>query len=136
MHRASPRAPPSADGRTVEGVPVSDPAGRPSHPRATDEPPTFSISQARESLDDEMHHRMKRYLISMSIRTVCFILAVVLEGWLRWTMAGAAIVLPYVAVVMANAGPSKRVLAASRYSPTVHAIEGGPVHRIGSKQHD
>ena len=115
---------------------MSDPPGRPSHPGPTDEPPTFSISQARESLDDEMHHRMKRYLISMSIRTVCFILAVVLEGWLRWTMAGAAIVLPYVAVVMANAGPSKGAPAASRYTPTVHAIEGGAVHRIGSKHHD
>jgi hypothetical protein len=115
---------------------VPDPPERPRHPGPTDEPPTFSISQARESLDDEMHHRMKRYLISMSIRTVCFILAVVLDGWLRWTMAGAAIVLPYVAVVMANAGPSKGAPAASRYTPTVHAIEGGAVHRIGSEHHD
>jgi hypothetical protein len=112
---------------------VSDPPGRPG---SRDEPPTFSISQARESLDDEMHHRMKRYLISMSVRTVCFVLAVVLDGWLRWTMAGAAIVLPYIAVVMANAGPSKSVRTASPYSPGVHAIEGGAVHRIGSDQHD
>jgi len=66
-----------------------------------------------------MHHRMKRYLISMSVRTVCFILAVVLHGWLRWTMAAAAIVLPYVAVVMANAGPRRGVRAASAYSPEV-----------------
>jgi hypothetical protein len=108
---------------------VSDPPGRPG---SANEPPTFSISQARESLDDEMHHRMKRYLISMSIRTVCFVLAVVLHGWMRWTMALAAIVLPYIAVVMANAGPSKNVRTASRYSPTARAIEGGPVHRIGS----
>jgi hypothetical protein len=87
-------------------------------------------------LDDEMHHRMKRYLISMSIRTVCFILAVVLHGWLRWTMAAAAIVLPYIAVVMANAGPSRGVRAASAYSPEVKAIGGGPVHRIGPQPHE
>jgi hypothetical protein len=79
---------------------------------------------------------MKRYLISMSVRTVCFILAVVFDGWLRWTMAAGAIVLPYIAVVMANAGPSKVVHDASRYSPEVRAIEGGPVHRIGTKPDD
>jgi type IV secretory pathway TrbF-like protein len=105
-------------------------------PEPTDEPSTFSISEARESLDDELHHRMKRYLISMSIRTVCFILAVVLEGWLRWTMAAAAIVLPYVAVVMANAGPRRTVRSAARYSPTARAIEGGTARRIGTERHE
>jgi type IV secretory pathway TrbF-like protein len=115
-------------------VPASDPSGRPRRPAPVGEPETFSISTAQQSLDDEMHHRMKRYLISMSVRTVCFILAVVLHGWLRWTMAGAAIVLPYVAVVMANAGPRKVTHSASRYSP--RAIEGGPVHRIGTTPDD
>jgi hypothetical protein len=67
----------------------------------------------------------------MSVRTVCFILAVVFDGWLRWTMAAAAIVLPYVAVVMANAGPRKNVHTASRYTAEVKAIDGGPAHRIG-----
>jgi hypothetical protein len=110
--------------------------GRRRRPDPADEPSAFSISEARESLDDELHHRMKRYLISMSIRTVCFILAVVLEGWLRWTMAGAAIVLPYVAVVMANAGPRRGVRSASRYSPSLRAIEGGTARPIGTEHHD
>jgi hypothetical protein len=83
-----------------------------------------------------MHHRMKRYLISMSIRTVCFILAVVLQGWLRWTMAGAALVLPYIAVVMANAGPARNVHEGSPYTPPVHALGGGPEHRIGPAPHE
>jgi hypothetical protein len=83
-----------------------------------------------------MHHRMRRYLISMSVRTVCFVLAVVFDGWLRWTMAGAAIVLPYIAVVMANAGPRRVVHDASRYTPVPQAIEGGPVHRIGTERRD
>lgn len=51
---------------------------------------------------------MRRYLVSMGIRTVCFILAVVALAVLHWTVIGwtlvfAAVVLPYIAVVMANA---------------------------------
>ena len=38
----------------------------------------------------------------MAIRTVCFIGAVVTDGWLRWVLVVAAFVLPYIAVVMAN----------------------------------
>jgi hypothetical protein len=79
-----------------------------------------------------MHHRMKRYLISMSVRTVCFVLAVVLDGWLRWTMAAAAIVLPYVAVVMANAGPRKGTHAGSPYTPSTPVIEDHARHGIGT----
>jgi uncharacterized ion transporter superfamily protein YfcC len=108
----------------------------PRRPGSSDQPETFSISEAKESLDDEMHHRMKRYLISMSVRTVCFILAVVFEGWLRWTMAAAAIVLPYIAVVMANAGPRKTVHQGSAYTPTPTALEGGPSRAIDTNHRD
>jgi hypothetical protein len=41
----------------------------------------------------------------MLFRTACFIGAIVVgPGWLRWVLVIAAFVLPYVAVVMANAG--------------------------------
>ena len=40
----------------------------------------------------------------MGIRTICFLLAVVTDGWLRWVMIAAAIVLPYLSVVFANSG--------------------------------
>jgi hypothetical protein len=39
----------------------------------------------------------------MAIRTVCVVLAVVVDGWLRWIFIAGAVVLPYVAVLMANA---------------------------------
>jgi hypothetical protein len=42
--------------------------------------------------------------MSMAIRTVCFLGAIVTTGWLRWTLVAGAVLLPYVAVVMANAG--------------------------------
>ena len=56
---------------------------------------------------------MRRYLVSMVIRTVCFVLAVVAIALLHWTVVGwllvvAAVVLPYIAVVMANATRSLR----------------------------
>ena len=49
--------------------------------------------------------RQRRYLISMGIRTVCFIGAVVSYRipWLCATLIVASFLLPFVAVVVANA---------------------------------
>jgi hypothetical protein len=90
-----------------------------------------TITGARASLDDDLGLRMRKYLISMSIRTVCFILAVVCSGWLRWTFATLAIVLPYVAVVIANAGPRRQADDHVGYVPPKNAIEGGQSPRLG-----
>ena len=46
---------------------------------------------------------MKRYLITMGIRTACFIGAFIAQGWLRWVLVAGAVILPYIAVVMVNA---------------------------------
>jgi hypothetical protein len=47
--------------------------------------------------------RQRRYLISMVLRSACFVGAIVAgDGWLRWVLIAAAVLLPYVAVVMAN----------------------------------
>jgi hypothetical protein len=64
------------------------------------------ITTAAESRDADITARQKRYLLSMGIRSLCFIGAVstAIAGitWLwPWLIAGA-LVLPYVAVVMAN----------------------------------
>lgn len=56
---------------------------------------------------------MRRYLISMGIRTVCFVAAVFVGGPLRWVLVGAALILPYIAVVMANAAQSRRAFPMS-----------------------
>jgi hypothetical protein len=61
------------------------------------------ITTAPESPEQEIAHRQKRYLISMGIRTVCFLAAIMVgSGWLRWVLVAAALLLPYVAVIMAN----------------------------------
>ena len=61
------------------------------------------ITSATRSHSDDINARQRRYLISMGIRTVCFVLAVVTDGWLRWAFIVAAVVLPYFAVIVANA---------------------------------
>jgi len=60
------------------------------------------ITTAASSRADDIAARQRRYVLSMGVRTVCFVAAVVAEGWLRWTLIVAALLLPYVAVVMAN----------------------------------
>ncbi len=64
------------------------------------------VTSARQPHSAEVSTRARRYLISMGIRTVCLVLAIfVLHGWLRIVGIGIAIVLPWFAVVLANAGP-------------------------------
>lgn len=62
----------------------------------------INITDANESHEADINSRETRYLISMAIRVVCFILAIVCSGWLRWIFAAGAVVLPWVAVLIAN----------------------------------
>ena len=62
------------------------------------------ITTAAESPTKDIDHRQRRYVISMTIRTLCFIGAVLAIPipWLSLVLILAALVLPYIAVVMAN----------------------------------
>jgi hypothetical protein len=64
----------------------------------------FDVTSAPKSLSNDLAGRQRRYLISMMIRTVCFILTVVLPSPYRWFALAGAVTLPYIAVVIANAG--------------------------------
>ena len=64
----------------------------------------YTITEAQRPLSVEQVGRTRRYLISMGIRTVCFVAAIFTPGWPRWALIGGAIALPYLAVVVANAG--------------------------------
>jgi hypothetical protein len=63
-----------------------------------------SITTAGISLSVDQAARQKRYFISMMIRTVCFILTVLLPSPYRWIALVGALTLPYIAVIAANAG--------------------------------
>jgi len=62
-----------------------------------------SITGAPRSHSDDLDKRINRYLLSMLIRTVCVVLVVVIDSPVRWVFGVGAVVLPYVAVVLANA---------------------------------
>jgi hypothetical protein len=64
----------------------------------------FSITSAPARLSGDLAARQKRYLLSMSIRTICFLLTVALPSPFRWFALAGAMILPYIAVVVANAG--------------------------------
>lgn len=70
--------------------------------------PVYSITDAPVRHSVEQRSRMVSYTIAMSIRLVCFVAAAVIamiwETWWALVPAVAATVLPYIAVVNANAG--------------------------------
>jgi hypothetical protein len=67
-------------------------------------PPVYQITGARRGLSEDVAYRQRRYVISMGIRTVCFLLAIVAHGPARFVLLVAALTLPYFAVVFANGG--------------------------------
>ncbi|MFE8949212.1 DUF3099 domain-containing protein [Streptomyces sp. NPDC003233] len=67
----------------------------------------FRITGARTGLAEDVRGRQRRYVISMTIRTVSVILAVSLWNVERYVAVVALVagaLLPYIAVVIANAG--------------------------------
>ncbi len=71
--------------------------------RVTDAPEPLAVDQAR---------RARRYLAQMGVRLLCFLLAVLLWQrvplWAGLLLLVGAVVLPYVAVLFANAGRERR----------------------------
>ena len=76
-------------------------------------PPQSATSIPRAPRDDA-HARMTKYFIMMSVRVGCFVLMVVITpyGWHTGILAVGAILLPYVAVVVANVGSDSRPVRA------------------------
>lgn len=90
---------------------------------------TVSITGASVPLSEDQRQRTRRYLVSMAIRTVCFVGAIFASGWLRWALVAGAVVLPYVAVIMANAGRGR----SGKPAPTIILNDQ---RQIGARPHD
>lgn len=75
------------------------------------EPEPIRITTVSSGRNADIALRQRRYLISMGIRTVCFAgaaaSAIAGLNWLWPILIVGALVLPYVAVVMANAAHSR-----------------------------
>lgn len=64
-----------------------------------------AVTSLPQAPQDEAQRRVRHYAITMGIRMVCFLLMALVQpyGWWTWVFAVAAAVLPYLAVVSANA---------------------------------
>lgn len=69
------------------------------------DPDVIRITGAPHNPSEDIDRRQSRYLLSMSIRTACFIAAVFAVNipWLCAALIAASFFLPFVAVVIANA---------------------------------
>jgi len=67
-----------------------------------------SITTLPPSPEAERRSRMIKYTVMMSIRVVCIVCLLFAQGWWLAFFAVGAIVLPYIAVVVANVTTSRR----------------------------
>ena len=82
-----------------------------------------SITSVAVPLSVDQAQRYRRYLMSMAIRSVCFVGSVLTHGWQRWTFFVGALVLPWIAVVIANAGKENAAGAADSLQHSPWSIE-------------
>ena len=75
------------------------------------QPEAVRITSAAASRNEDIASRQKKYLLSMSLRTICFVGAIVASlleiHWLWPFLIAGALVLPYIAVVLANASTTR-----------------------------
>ncbi len=80
----------------------------------------FRITGARQGLADDVRGRQRRYIISMTVRTLSVIAAAVLwnvERHVAIVALALGILLPYIAVVIANAGRESAPSLPSTFVP-------------------
>ncbi len=89
------------------------------------------MTTAVESRTEDQARRLKHYLLTMGLRTACFVLLVVIDHPIRWVFAALAVFLPFIAVVAANA---VRPGVVGRVRPVLPGIDHTP--RIGAAPHE
>ena len=109
-------------------------------PRAT------NITSMPETIEDERHARMRKYVLMMGVRVACFLALIWVRGPWMLVFAAGAIFLPYFAVVVANAIQVRRTGQVERpvaqellYPPAEWFAEhgsGGPSRTTGTDDGD
>ncbi len=66
---------------------------------------THSVTSLNRSPQEDADARQRNYIITMTIRIICFFLMAFVTpyGWYTWVFGAGAALLPYIAVVLANA---------------------------------
>ncbi|MEV0578998.1 DUF3099 domain-containing protein [Streptomyces sp. NPDC050392] len=95
----------------------------------------FRITGARQGLADDVRGRQRRYVISMSVRTVSVVAAASLwnvERHVAIVALALGVLLPYVAVVIANAGRENTPSLPSTFvpAPTRPALAAAPAEPV------
>lgn len=103
---------------------------------------TPSATSLPRAPKDDAGSRLTKYMVMMGIRIVCLVAMVVITpfGWYSWLLGAAAVVLPYIAVVIANVGedpqrvqrvsPERMLEARAATEPVAPAASDHPVFRI------
>jgi hypothetical protein len=89
-------------------------------------PPVHLITGAPKGITDDQAYRVRGYVISMSLRIVFFVSAVIAHGWLRWTLVLVAVFVPYFAVVFANGGREPTRDAPQLIGDATHQLPAAP----------
>ncbi len=82
------------------------------------------ITSARSGRSSDIRRREVKYLFSMGVRTACFVLAILVPGPARWVLIAAAFVLPYFAVVMANAADGRHSAGPESFQSDLPQLPG------------
>lgn len=91
-----------------------------------------SITSLPRSPRDDRRDRMLKYSITMGIRLVCIVLCLFVQGWWLLVCAIGAVVLPYIAVVLANGvmrPPTPEVLRPGAIVPVAPPVAPQPESR-------
>ncbi|MFD8995093.1 DUF3099 domain-containing protein [Streptomyces abikoensis] len=97
----------------------------------------FRITGARQGLAEDVRGRQRRYVVSMGIRTLSVVLTVILWNIERYVAMGTLVLgalLPYVAVVIANAGRENAPSLPGTFipAPTRPMLGGAPERPSGA----
>ncbi len=77
----------------------------------------ISVTSAQPGRSEDLDSRIVRYAWMMSLRIVCFVLAVLTPSPWRWMFLVGAVFLPYVAVVLANARRTTKLTSGEAFIP-------------------
>jgi hypothetical protein len=105
---------------------VSDSQGQPSSDRKGS---AALITDARTPASEEMHSRVVRYTLTMAFRTACFLAMYFVHGPTRWVLFACALILPYVAVIMANQANQRSIRKRASFAISADRpqLTAGPV---------
>lgn len=93
--------------------------------------PPVLITEAEPSYEDQHAARKRKYMLMMGLRFPCLILAGVFyeTWWLAMGFIVLSIPLPWIAVLIANDRPPRKVEKVNRYQREARAIERSE-HRV------